>query len=150
VIKIPALIAALLISSPVFSEELGCGFSAIPEAQIKRGCGCGYHLRTDEGLRTLFQAGLNSSDNPRMHINGELVALQAAQIDTRDNYSKKGDKFDETYRIDTTIIHFANTVSSACPGGSEGCEVIVFDSTMTVSTGTCTAEVENLVGDCGC
>jgi hypothetical protein len=46
----PALTVALLISSPVFSEELGCGFSAIPEAQIKRGCGCDYHLRTDAGM----------------------------------------------------------------------------------------------------
>ena len=148
--RISALIVVLLISSPLLSQELGCGFSVIPEAQIKRGCGCGYHLRTDAGLRTLFQAGLNSSDNPRMYVDGELVELQAAQTDTRNNYSKKGDEFDETYRIDTTTIHFKNTVSSACPGGSEGCEVINFDSTMTVSTDTCTVEVKNLIGDCGC
>jgi hypothetical protein len=50
VIKISALIATLLISSPVFSQDLGCGFSTIPEAQIKPGCGCDYHLRTDAGM----------------------------------------------------------------------------------------------------
>jgi hypothetical protein len=147
---IAVLLAVLLISSPVLSQDLGCGFSIIPEAQIKPGCGCGYSLRTGEGSRTLFQAGLNSSDNPRMYFNGELVALQALQTDTRDNYFKKGDEFVENYRIDTTNIHFANTVSSACPGGSEGCEVIVFDSAMTISTGTCFVQVDNLVGDCGC
>ena len=95
-IKIPALMAALLISSPVFSQELGCGFSVIPEAQIKRGCSCGYHLRTDEGLRTLFQTGLNSSDNPRMYVDGELVVLQAAPTNADNHYSKKGDEFTET------------------------------------------------------
>ena len=149
-IRISTLMVALLISLPVLSQELGCGFSAIPEAQIKRGCGCGYHLRTDEGLRTLFQAGLNSSDNPRMYVNGKLVALQAAPTNGEDHYSKKGDEFTETYSFDSTTIRFDNKVSSACPGGTEGCEVIVFDSTMTVSTGSCTVEVEKLIGDCGC
>jgi hypothetical protein len=134
----------------VFSQELGCGFSVIPEAQIKHGCGCGYHLRTDEGLRTLFQAGLNSSDNPRMYLNGELVAVQATSTNADNHYSKKGDEFSETYSFDSTIIRFDNSVSSACPGGSEGCEVIVFDTTMTVSTGSCTVEVKKLIGDCGC
>ena len=78
VTRISALIMALLISAPVLAQELGCGFSLIPEAQIKRGCGCGYHLRKGDGLRTLFQAGLNAPANPRMYLNGEIVALQAA------------------------------------------------------------------------
>ena len=148
--RIPALIAALLISSPVLSQDLGCGISRIPEAQIKRGCGCGYHLRTDEGTRTLFQAGLNSSDNSRMYVDGELVALQAAPTNSNNHYSKKGDEFTETYSFDSTTIRFDNKVSSACPGGSEGCEVIVFDTTMTVSTGSCAVEVKKVIGDCGC
>jgi len=150
VTRIPALIAALLISSPVLAQGLGCGFSVIPEAQIKRGCGCGYHLRTNERLRTLFQAGLDSSDKPRMYLNGELVALQAAPTNAHNHYSKKGDEFTETYSFDSTTIRFDNRVSSACPGGTEGCEVIVFDTTMTVSTGSCAVKVKNLFGDCGC
>ena len=148
--KISALILALLISSPLLSQEIGCGFSIIPDAQKKRGCGCGYHLRTDEGLRTLFQAGLNSSDNPRMYVDGELVALQAAAINADNNYSEKGDEFTETYSFNSTTIRFDNKVSSACPGGSEGCEVIVFDATMAVSTGSCAVEVKKVIGDCGC
>ena len=148
--RITALIMVLLMSSPVLAQELGCGFSLIPEAQIKRGCGCGYHLRKDDGLRTLFQAGLNAPANPRMYLNGEIVALQAAPANAEKSDSKKGDEFTETYSFDSITIHFVNTVSSACPGGSEGCEVIVFDSTMTVSTGSCEVEVKNLIGDCGC
>ena len=148
--RIPVLIAALLISSPVLPQELGCGFEVIPEAQIKRGCGCGYSLRTDAGSRTVFQAGLNSSDNPGMYVDGELVALQAAPTNADNHYSKKGDEFTEIYSFDSTTIRFDNKVSSACPGGSEGCEVIVFDTSMTVSIGSCTVEVKKLIGDCGC
>ncbi len=149
-IRIPCLLAALVGSPALLSQELGCGISVIPEAQIKRGCGCGYQLRTDSGLHSFFQAGLNSSDEPRMHINGELVELQASASNAQNKYAKQGDEFIETYKIGNTTIRFHNTVSSACADGSEGCDVIVFDTTMTVETGSCNAEVKNLVGDCGC
>ena len=95
-------------------------------------------------------AGLNSSDGPRMYVDGELVAVQAAPTNADNHYSKKGDEFTETYSFDSTTIRFDNRVSSACPGGSEGCEVTVFDTTMTVSTGSCAVEVKKLIGDCGC
>ena len=79
-----------------------------------------------------------------------MATLQAAQSNAQKKPAKKGDEFAETYSVGATTIRFENTVSSACPGGSGCCEVIVFDSIMTLNTGSCTVEVKNLIGDCGC
>ena len=67
-----------------------------------------YHLRTDAGLRTLFQTGLNSSDEPGMYGDGELVALQAAPTNADNHYSRKGGEFTETYSFDSTTIRCDN------------------------------------------
>ena len=68
----------------------------------------------------LLGRGTYDSDGPRMYVDGELVALQAAPTNADNHYSKKGDEFTETYSFDSTTIRFDNRVSSACPGGSEG------------------------------
>ena len=143
------LTAALFISFAAYSTEIGCGISVIPETQIKRGCGCGYYQRVDGKLNTIFQAGLDSSEQPRMFIDGELVELRPAAKNRDSEYSKVGDEFTETYHFKQTTIRFENKVRSSC-AGSEGCEVISFDSTMQLSSATCSVESFKLHGDCGC
>jgi hypothetical protein len=68
VTRIPALIVALLISSPVLSVDLGCGFSAIPEAQIKRGCGA--------GLRILYDLRATMILNAKLRYRSEMGARE--------------------------------------------------------------------------
>jgi hypothetical protein len=143
------VIAALLVSYTAHASEIGCGISVIPDSQIKRGCGCGYHLPVDGRLHTIFQAGLNSSEQPRMFIDGELVELLPAAANQQSGYSKVGDEFTESFSFEQIAIRFDNKVSSSC-AGTEGCEVTSFDSTMRVSGKSCSIEPLKLKGDCGC
>jgi hypothetical protein len=41
-LRLTGFIVALLISFASYSAEIGCGIAVFPEAQVKRGCGCGY------------------------------------------------------------------------------------------------------------
>ncbi len=148
-LRLVGFIVALMVSFASYSAEIGCGISVFPEAQVKRGCGCGYYLRTDGKLQTVFQAGLDSSDNPRMFIDGELVQLVPAPSNGEPAYSKVGDEFSEAYRYDQLKIRFNNVVSSSC-AGSEGCEVISFETTMEANGSSCSIEPLKLRGDCGC
>jgi hypothetical protein len=150
-VKTLSVIAISLIPCVSMAQEIGCGVSVIPDSQIKRGCGSGYYIQLDKKkLKTIFQAGLDSSDNPRMYIDGALVDLVAFPANRENTYSEAGNQFSETYQYENMSIRFDNTVSTACTVENEICEVVSFDTTMTLSSDSCSIEVENVRGDCGC
>ena len=147
--RLTLLILIMLLTAPAAAQELGCGVSTIPREQIRYGCGCGYHLRTDDGLQTLFQAELDGSE-PRMFIDGELVELTASPENADNQYSEVGDEFVETYQDESLTILFRNRVSFTCGEWSAGCEVTRFDTTLHIGGASCSVEVADVIGACGC
>jgi hypothetical protein len=84
-----------------------------------------------------------------MFIDGELVQLVPAPSNGESDYSKVGDKFSQAYRYNQLKIRFNNVVSSSC-AGSEGCEVIGFETTLEADGASCSIQSLKLKGDCGC
>jgi hypothetical protein len=149
--KILGVIALAFVFCASMAQEIGCGVSVIPESQVKRGCGCGYYIQYgNKKLKTIFQAGLDSSDNPRMYIDGALVDLVASPANRENSYSKAGDQFSETCQFEDMSIRFDNTVSTACTDENENCEVVTFKTIVALGSDSCSIEVENVRGDCGC
>ena len=147
-----ALCGLLLWIVPVsmtWAEEIGCGLATIPPDQIKRGCGCGYHLKTEDGLRTFLQSGVNGED-PRFFVDGELLSLEPAPENASNDYAAQGDRFTEVFSRDQVRLQFNNTVTSTCRLGEPGCNAINFSSDLSIEVGACSVEVSGVVGDCGC
>ena len=145
-----AILCLVVISSSVAAKDFGCGIDTIPGDQIQFGCGCGYHLKHEQGIDTLFQAEIVTRDRPRMFVDGQLVGLSASPDNNKETELKLGDEFVESYSYGAMTIEFHNVVSFTCSENSQGCEVTRFDTTMVVNSGSCSARVEGLFGDCGC
>ena len=136
-------------ASVAWSEEIGCGLAMIPPEQIKRGCGCGYHIKTNDGWRTFLQSGVNGEE-PRFYLDGNIETLEAADENAANEYVAPGDKFTEVFSHGEMRLQFSNTVTSTCRLGEPGCNAISFSSELSIEAGSCSLQVSGVFGDCGC
>ena len=150
--KVKRILVALSMSV-VFSssgaEEIGCGVSVIPQNKIEYGCGCSYHLDVDKKFVPVFQAELDLQ-RPRMYIDGKLVPVTPAKIEPIPLNPKIGDKFTQQFSYNGRTAIFNNTITFVCPPQSESCEVISFDTKLSVIGPACMANNIEIKGDCGC
>ena len=147
-----ALCGLFLLIEPVsvtWAEAIGCGLATIPPDQVKRGCGCGYHLKTGDGLRTFLQSGVNGED-PRFYLDDELLPLVPAPENATSEYASQGDRFTEVFSRGQIRLRFVNTVTSTCRLGEPGCNAISFASDLSIEAGACSVQVTGVIGDCGC
>ena len=136
--------------SGVDAEEIGCGIEVIPKEKIKYGCGCAYWLETDPILKPILQTGIDGWSVPYVHFKGNLVKAKPIEIENIPDNAKIGDRFNQTFKIEETVLKFENTVSSVCPPDSEGCEVTNFKTNVIINGPKCKIEIKGIQGDCGC
>ena len=131
------------------AKTLGCGVETIPKAQIEYGCGCGYWAETKPSLMPVLQSDIGYK-NPHMFIDGKLVEVVPQAIEDIPLKPNIGDTFLQTFRYETTKITFNNTISFVCPPASEGCEVLRFETKLSISNMQCKSPTHEITGDCGC
>ena len=146
---IRGLLLMLVSAMPVSAMEIGCGVTVIPPAEIKRGCGCGYHLKTEDGLKTFLQSGVNGEE-PRLYFNGELVPVEASSASQMDQSLTQGDEFEQRFTYDGLRLVFRNRVVSECRLGEPGCNAIRFASELQLQASACSVDLDQIIGDCGC
>ena len=124
--------------------------NAIPEKDIEYGCSCSYSLKSVGTSKNQF---IFISDigfgNAIMNINGKTVKIIPVDIYDIPKNAKVGDKFLQRYHYENIQLVFENTIKFVCPPDDEGCEVVRFDSKLTVEDGR-KKEVYQVQGDCGC
>ena len=147
--KLIAIFTLFFTLNTLHAAELSCGISPIPENIIEYGCGCNYHNNQSSTLSLLFQSEIDAS-NPRMFIEGELVKLTSSAEGGMPEMPKIGDKFKQTFSYKDKTIIFDNVINFVCPPESEGCEIISYDSSITINGEQCHDELTGYNGDCGC
>ena len=124
--------------------------NAIPEKDIEYGCGCSYSLKSN-GIskdHIIFMSDIGFG-NALMNINGKTVKIIPVGFEDIPKNAKIGDKFLQRYHYESIQFSFENTINFVCTPDDEGCEVVKFDSKLTVEDGP-KKEVYQVQGDCGC
>jgi len=140
----------------------------IPAGSIEVEGGCTHYLSpiknpSDYISRVVFHWGYPGLDGPKgkcvsnclpyMHLFGKIVTVQPKTPWPEDMLKNKkiGDRFSESYQLDSMNVRFDNQITFACPPKNkrkEVCEVTKFTGIITVSDGT-RKETYQTIGNCG-
>ena len=143
-LAVPLVLISMLAHS---GDDSNCRVSAIPQPLVELGCGCSYvrSESTDDGYHPILESDL-AFQRPRMFIQGELVSVDAVNVEQIPSNAKLGDTFKQTYENAGNKYVFTNRINFICPANSESCEVTSFSAVLGIND-TCRTE---LVGHCGC
>jgi hypothetical protein len=124
--------------------------STIPEKDIEYGCGCSYVLKpvNPQNYQVIFLSDFGF-EKPKMRIYGKTVTVKPVNVQQIPEDAKVGDRFTQTYQYGSVKLLFENKVIFVCPKGDESCEVMTFDSVLSVKDGN-KKKVYQVQGDCGC
>jgi hypothetical protein len=149
-ILVVAMVLGSVLKSDAEQSNQNKLINTIPEKDIEYGCSCSYSLKS-KGIskdQFIFMSDIGFG-NAIMNIKGKTVKIIPLGIDDIPKNAKVGDKFLQRYHYESIQLIFENTISFVCSPFDEGCEVVKFDSKLTVEDGS-NEEVYQVQGDCGC
>lgn len=150
IILVIILVIEAFAASGSFSQEPAEVISPIPPADMKHGCGCTYLLKPVDrrNYKFIFSSDL-AFENPKMRIYGKTVLIEPVAVRQIPYNARVGDQFSQTYRYGSVELRFDNRIIFVCPKIDEECQVIAYDSELTVKEGD-TRKVYQVQGDSGC
>jgi hypothetical protein len=114
------------------------------------GCGCSLFLnpRDEQNHRAIFLSDL--SESAAINLNGKDVKLTLLDNSPdKDRPAKIGDRSWEVYKVEDWRLRVDYTVRDLCDPKDEGCEVIYYKATLTL-TRKGQKKIVRTIGLCGC
>jgi len=133
VLGLPSLFAQTLAQSDAISKTIKVGFIKNKDSFLDGG-GCSLQLPTDykkHNERYIFLSDVE--DHAVINIEGKDTKLKLVSRQEPKGEPKRGDRSKWIYAGNETKVQVDFVVTGGCDPNDEGCEVIFYDATITVT-----------------